>query len=97
MTSRAGNWLTRTVTEIEYAVSSSSEFAKKFILFNPANASISGVILKETVEDSSASKLIDPGKVNDQSSVPVEVCEKVIVSSVLPLSNCLYHSRLYGN
>ena len=29
---------------------------------------------------------MDPGKVNDQSSVPVEVCEKVIVSSVLPLS-----------
>ena len=47
---------------------------------------MSGVILKETVVDSSASKLTDPGNVKDQASVPVDVCEKVIVSSVLPLS-----------
>ena len=58
--------------------------AKKLILFKPARASISGVILKETVEDSSGSRLIEPGNVNDQASVPVDVCEKVIVSSVLP-------------
>ena len=47
---------------------------------------MSGVTLKLTVVDSSGSKVTEPGSVKDQSSVPVEVCEKVIVSSVFALS-----------